>query len=63
MSRLLDARESNQQEPIYPKLKKAFFCGITLFNAVWKQRGKNKDKYTQFYGDLDAVKNDRITFE
>jgi hypothetical protein len=34
-----------------------------LFDAVWKQIKGFKESYRQFYGNLDAINNDREIFE
>ena len=48
----LNGRLSNQQEPIFPGIKIANFCGITVFDQVQKLLRGKKVKYKPFYDGL-----------
>ena len=48
----LNGRLSNQQEPIFPDLRLALFCGITIFNQVQKLLKGKKAQYKDFYDGL-----------
>ena len=48
----LNGRLSNQQEPIFPDIRLAVFCGMTIFNQVQKLLKGKKVRYKPFYDEL-----------
>ena len=50
-------------EPIYPRIKRSFFYGISLYNDCYKLSKVRKDRYVQAYSDLPGILRDHRYFE
>ena len=58
----LDEKESNEQEPWLPGIKRAVFVGVTIFDSVWRQKRRSKE-FRQFYTNLPIIHVDRSVFQ
>ena len=56
-------RETQILEPIYPKIKRSFFIGMSKYNQCYKLSKKVKHRYFQAYNDLPGIFNDHRYFE
>ena len=56
---LMSKRQTQLKNPIYPELRQGIFVGVSDFNQVVKLK---KTSGKSFYGNLDAITNDRKNF-
>ena len=52
-------RQTQLNNPIYPELRQGIFVGVSNFDQVVRL---TKTSGKQFYGNLDAITNDRNNF-
>ena len=63
MAKPLTEKQTNDQEPIYPWIKRAIFLGGSKFHDVWKESLITKFKYIQKYADLPGIYKDYHYFD
>ena len=63
MVKPLTEKQTNDQDPIYPRIKRAIILGSSRFDDVWRPSKKTKFKYVQMYSDLPGIYKDHHYFE